>query len=231
MKQETKAPEKKLLHYDELNYLKVQNILIQLTEALNELPISGNDPYSVRALEFTGIMNDCFLSICQEVGVVPDEAFFISALQNGRSALSDKITESVDPNLKEIIISSREKLLHRFQLVINGFKNRVSAEVHFLFVQSMKIFKLESYISFSADGRATVTNECLNELKESFKSYLDSSSKMQALDLLNELASITNQIIKLQQEKNLIPFQIDANYLTEGLTGEITANYELLTYC
>jgi hypothetical protein len=228
MKTETKAPEKKLLHFDESNFNRVKNILTLLVEMINEKPIPTNDAMSIRALERNGLKNDSFLSLCEEVGIIPDKDFFLSVLKNGVSPISEHLIKDVAPALKEVVKISHEPTLKRFSLVLNQIKNRLANEQHHTWIYAQKVIQFEKFISF-VGGRSVV--EPLESIKEGFRTYVDSEAKAKALELLEEIAYLTNLLRKLQTDKNLIPYSLDFNWFMEDPAGKITPNPEIIKYC
>jgi hypothetical protein len=230
MKTETKTPEKKLLHFNEANFNKVKNVVTLLAATINEKPVPTNDPMSVRALARNGLKNDSFLSLCEEAGIIPDENLFQNILKNGLAVIGEELVKDVTQPLKETVRISNEPLLKRFSTVITQLKTRLATETHHVWLHTQKVYSFEKFISFIG-GRAVVTPETMEALKEDFKTFIDSESKVKAYELLDSIAYLTNHLRQLQNDKNLVPFALDYNWFSEMPDGKIIPNPEIIKYC
>ena len=142
----------------------------------------------------------------------------------------EKDNPTGSPALEAVLKTANESYLKRFAAVLSVLKTHIASQSHTNWIHTQKVFQLENYISF-ANGRAEVKAETIETMKEDFKTYIESPEQEKAFSLLSDMAALTDKILKLQKDKNLIPFSLDWNWFTENVKGEIVPNPEIIKYC
>src|SRR5674476_416952 len=153
-----KEEKMQIIDFDEIGYAKVLADLEGLAKQLNNRPYDGNDPLSLRAQVRSGIVNECFKSSCEKIGLTPSLELLKNVLNKNPQQVAVIILDEVKAELnkqtgihdalKPSILKGYESEMAELNSVISrlnqsySFMNRPAPGI------PKRLYQIENYLSF-----------------------------------------------------------------------------------
>jgi len=194
--------ENEVIDFDVASHDNTMLSLQMLADRLNIRPYEGSDPLSLSRQAKSGIVNECFKSSCDKLGIVPSLAFFKQILYKNPQQLTAIVTAEVmavlnKQNLHPVVIKSAlkdyEPVIAEFVRVLSRLSESYSSINHLSpGVILKRVNQIEDYLTF-VKGLATISEGAKELIKEYFSTHLDSEARQEAFDSLKGIADAINQ--------------------------------------